>query len=66
MPRKLSLNTDLPVEDNARLNPTVAGLLLFGLNPNRYLPQAGITATAYKGTEPFLCRFSGSPMPYEI
>jgi len=31
--------------------PTVAGLLLFGKNPNRFLPQAGIDAVAYPGTE---------------
>ena len=30
---------------------TVGGLLLFGENPNRYLPQAGITATAYNGLD---------------
>ncbi len=30
---------------------TVGGLLLFGENPNRYLPQAGITATAYPDKE---------------
>lgn len=30
---------------------SVAGLLLFGENPNRFLPQAGITATAYSGVE---------------
>ena len=30
---------------------TVGGLLLFGTSPNRYLPQAGITATAYPGTD---------------
>ena len=27
------------------------GLLLFGENPNRRLPQAGVTATAFPGTE---------------
>jgi ATP-dependent DNA helicase RecG len=30
---------------------TAAGLLLFGLNPNRFLPQAGIDAVAYPGKE---------------
>lgn len=29
----------------------MAGLLLFGHSPNRRLPQAGITATAFKGSE---------------
>lgn len=31
--------------------PSVAGLLLFGQNPNRFLSQAGITAAAYPSTE---------------
>lgn len=31
--------------------PTVAGLLLFGVNPNRRLPQAGITAAAFPSLE---------------
>lgn len=30
---------------------TVAGLLLFGRNPRRFLPQSGIDAAAYPGTE---------------
>ncbi len=30
---------------------TVGGLLLFGTTPNRYLPQAGINAVAFAGTE---------------
>ena len=29
----------------------MAGLLLFGRNPNRFLPQAGIEAAAYPGAE---------------
>lgn len=28
---------------------TVAGILLFGRTPNRFLPQAGIDATAFPG-----------------
>ena len=28
---------------------TVSGILLFGRNPNRFLPQAGIDATAFSG-----------------
>ncbi len=30
---------------------TVAGLLLFGTSPNRRLPQAGVSAVAFPGTE---------------
>lgn len=31
--------------------PSAGGLLLFGLNPNRFLPQSGISAVAYSGTD---------------
>lgn len=48
---RLLLNTDFMVEDRGRSIPTVGGILLFGLNPNRWLPQAGITAVAYTGKE---------------
>lgn len=44
---KLLFNTELMVEDGM----TVSALLLFGKNPNRFLPQAGITAVAYEGSE---------------
>lgn len=43
----LLTNTELMVEDGV----DVAGLLLFGLVPNRYLPHAGITAVAFPGLE---------------
>lgn len=45
------LNTDILVPNQGRPIPTIGGLLLFGENPNRALPQAGITATAYPGQE---------------
>ena len=48
---RMLLNLDILVESQGRAVPTVAGLLLFGHSPNRRLPQAGITATAFKGTE---------------
>lgn len=48
---RVLLNLDILVESQGRAVPTVAGLLLFGHSPNRRLPQAGITATAFKGTE---------------
>ncbi|MGH9830533.1 MAG: ATP-binding protein, partial [Blastocatellia bacterium] len=48
---RLLVNTDFMVEDRGRSIATVGGILLFGLNPNRWLPQAGITAVAYEGVE---------------
>ncbi len=47
----LLVNTDFMLEDRGRRIATVGGLLLFGHNPNRWLPQAGVTAVAYQGTE---------------
>lgn len=41
----LLFNTEIMVEDGI----TVSGILLFGRNPNRFLPQAGIDATAFSG-----------------
>ena len=49
--KQLLLNTDLAVEDRGRVIPTVASILMFGRLPNRHLPQAGITAVAYPGSE---------------
>lgn len=49
--QRLLINTELMVEHRDRAIPSTAGLLLFGLRPNRHLPQAGITALAYPGTE---------------
>ena len=45
--RTLLLNTELMVEDGI----TLAGLLLFGTSPNRFLPFAGIDAVAFTGAE---------------
>lgn len=47
----LLINTEIMVESRGKAIPTVGGMLLFGKNPNRFLPQAGITAVAYPGTE---------------
>ncbi|MGH8468771.1 MAG: ATP-binding protein [Gammaproteobacteria bacterium] len=49
--RRLLLNTDLLAESGGATFATVASLLLFGENPNRRLPQAGVTATAFPRTE---------------
>ena len=46
----LLVNTEL-LHDNDRRPATVAGLLLFGREPARYLPQAKIDAVACFGTE---------------
>jgi len=47
----LLVNTDLMIEDRGRVMPSVGGLLLFGKRPKKYLPQAGISAVAYPGTQ---------------
>lgn len=49
--RRLLTNTDLMVEDRGRAIPTAGALILFGVKPNRHLPQTGITAVAYPGSE---------------
>ena len=49
--RRLLLNTDLLAVSGRATFATVASLLLFGENPNRRLPQAGVTATAFPRTE---------------
>ena len=48
---RLLVNTDLMYEDRGRSLPSAAGLLLFGVRPKKYLPQAGISAVAYSGSE---------------
>jgi ATP-dependent DNA helicase RecG len=46
---RLLLNTDLLAASEGAICPSVAGMLLFGSNPNRRLPQAGVTAAAFPG-----------------
>ena len=46
----LLVNTEF-LDDNDRRSATVAGLVLFGKNPSRFLPQAKIDAAAYFGSE---------------
>lgn len=43
--KALLFNTEIMVEDGI----SVSGVLLFGRNPNRFLAQAGIDATAFPG-----------------
>jgi ATP-dependent DNA helicase RecG len=45
--RTLLVNTEVMIEEGV----TVGGMLLFGKTPNRFLPQAGIDAAAFPGTE---------------
>jgi ATP-dependent DNA helicase RecG len=47
----LLINTEFLTSESGRCSATVAGLLLFGTNPNKYLPHAGIDAVAYPGLE---------------
>jgi ATP-dependent DNA helicase RecG len=49
--RTLLINTDFLNIEGENTPCTAAGLLLFGKNPNHYLPQAGIDAVAYPGVE---------------
>lgn len=48
---RLLVNTELMAEDRGRPIPSAGGLILFGVRPNKYLPQSGISAVAYPGTE---------------
>lgn len=48
---QLLVNTDFMIEDRGRNVVNVGGILLFGNNPHRWLPQAGIRALAYQGDE---------------
>lgn len=48
---RLLVNTELMYEDRGRAVPSAGGLLLFGMRPKRYLPQAGISAVAYSGVD---------------
>lgn len=48
---RLLVNTELMSEDRGRSVPSVGGLLLFGPRPQRHLPQTGISAAAYSGSE---------------
>lgn len=43
----LLVNTEIMAEEGV----TLSGMLLFGSAPNRFLPQAGIDAAAFPGTE---------------
>jgi len=48
---QLLLNMEFLAEENGKIPATVAGLLLFGMNPNKFIPQSGIDAVAYPGID---------------
>ena len=45
-------NLDLVTDVGGRPTATVAGMLLFGTRPRRFLPQSGIRAVCFPGPEP--------------
>ncbi len=45
--RALLINTEIMTEEGV----TVGGMLLFGQTPNRFLPQSGVDAVAFPGTQ---------------
>lgn len=49
---RLLINLELMAGAETGAVATVDGILLFGVNPKRFLPQAGIRAIAYAGDEP--------------
>jgi ATP-dependent DNA helicase RecG len=49
--QKLLINTEFLFQENDRIPATVASILLFSQNPNKFLPQAGVDAVAYPGNE---------------
>ncbi len=50
--RRLLCNLELATESAGYTASTVDGMLLFGENPGRFLPQSGIRAICYVGQEP--------------
>ena len=60
--RMLLINTEVLSENGGNSPTTVAGLLLFGRNPNRFLPHAGIDAVAYSGLEKDYAAKERSPL----
>ncbi|MCY3952019.1 MAG: putative DNA binding domain-containing protein [bacterium] len=49
--RTLLANIDLMTQSVGQSVATIEGLLLFGRNPKRFVPQSGIRAICYPGTE---------------
>jgi len=59
---QLLVNTEMLTNENDAIPATVAGLLLFGRNVNRFLPQAGIDAAAYPGRDKDYAARERSPL----
>lgn len=49
---RLLCNLELATSQFARIMPTIDGMLLFGRNVGRFIPQSGIRAVSYTGLEP--------------
>lgn len=49
---RLLRNLELATESAGRIVATIDGMLIFGRNPARFLPQSGIRAICYLGPEP--------------
>ncbi|HEV7765340.1 MAG TPA: RNA-binding domain-containing protein [Thermoanaerobaculia bacterium] len=47
----LLVNVELMARHDGRAIPTVAGMILFGSSARKFLPQSGIRAVAYQGTD---------------
>lgn len=45
-------NMDYATEADGRVRPTMDGMLLFGADPGRFVPQSGVRAVCYPGAEP--------------
>ena len=50
--QRLLQNLELATRSAGRMAATVDGMLLFGKEPKRFLPQSGIRAICYPGAEP--------------
>lgn len=45
------VNTEILSEESEKYPATIAGLLLFGKKPGKFIPQAGVDAVAYPGKD---------------
>ena len=65
--KQLLINTDILAVPG---ETTVGGLLMFGINPSRYLPQASIMFAHFDGTEPSAELFNRQEiigtLPYQV
>jgi len=48
---KILQNADILTDNNSEVQTTVGGLLIFGYEPQRFLPQSNIVFAVYAGTE---------------